>query len=447
MSKSVSTTALPLARAFLVGTYCLDTHDPADSAELLEELCHLADTLGLVVCDRILVRIRTPNSRFLVGSGKAAEIAELARAAQADMIVFDDPLSPSQQRNWERLMEMPVVDRHEIILDIFAKHARTREAVLQGSLAKARYDLPRLKRRWSHFSRQRGMRGGMMGRGEGEQQIEIDYRQVRSRIAQLKEELEEVEKARTVQRRLRQRRAVSVAALVGYTNAGKSRVFNRLTQAGVLVENQLFATLDSTVRRLRLPDRQELLLTDPVGFIRKLPHLLVEAFKSTLEEVLEADFLLEILDAANPQVEEHHTATAAVLKEIGAERHPTITVFNKIDLVADPLVIQRLRRKHPDAIFVSAKDGSGIERLLTRLAEQIRHLRHTIRLLVPHSRYDILSRIHAQGQVIHQEFNEDGILVEAAVPFSLVSLLRPFEQTQAPLNPLNMDNGRGRNES
>jgi len=415
-------------RALLVGTHTAEPSALAQAEELLSELGQLTATLGLRVLDRVLVKMRTPQSRYLIGSGKAAEIVALAAQCGADAIIFDETLTPSQQRNWEKLAGRTVIDRQEVILDIFARHARTKEAVLQVALARAEYDLPRLKRRWVHLSRQRGMKGGMMGRGEGEQQIEIDSRQVQTRISQLRAELAEVSKVRHVQRQRREKRAVPVAAIVGYTNAGKSCLFNSLTHAGVVVEDILFATLDATVRRLCLPNNQELLLVDTVGFVRKLPHLLVEAFRSTLEEITTADFLIEVLDVSSSAAEEHHATTCGVLQEIGGARLPTITVFNKTDLVPDPALLQRLRRRHHDAVFLSAKSGAGLEGLLTRMVEQLEYTRRRVRLFIPHSRYDVLAMLHRTSHILSRKFTEEGIEIAAAVPVSLLGPLGPFNK-------------------
>jgi len=428
----ITLSPLPPLRAFLVGVHDLKT-DPEEARELVEELGELARTLGMEVTGQLLVRLREPQPRYLVGSGKADEICALARNAAAEVIIFDDPLSPAQQRNWEKLAgSLPVIDREEVILDIFAKRAHTREAILQVGLARAQYDLPRLKRRWIHLSRQRGARGGMGGRGEGEQQIEIDARLVKHQIVKLRQELAAVSRHRAVQRCRRQRRALPLAAIVGYTNAGKSCLLNRLTRAEVLVENKLFATLDPTVRRLRLGGNQELLLADTVGFIRKLPHQLVEAFKSTLEEVAGADFLLEILDITSAEVDAHHDTTTAVLREIGAERRPVITVFNKIDQVTDPLLLQRFRRRFRDAVFISARTGTGLEVLEERLAAQVAQGLRRVSLLLPHLRGDLLAQLHRAGRVLEEKFTEAGAEVVAEAPLSLLPALEPYQHQPPP---------------
>ena len=406
------------------------------SPETLAELTLLADTLGVETLQTMLVKIREPQPRFLIGAGKSDEIVALARQIGAELIIFDDPLSPSQQRNWEKLAGMPVIDRQEVILDIFKLHARTKEAVLQVELAKARYDLPRLRRRWLHFSRQRGMGGGMGGgRGEGEQQVELDARMIKNRITRLQELLAEVTKTRHNQRSLRQKKAVPVAAIVGYTNAGKSCLFNRLTESAVLVQDKLFATLDPTMRRLPLPGKQELLLTDTVGFVRKLPHQLVEAFKSTLEVVTDADFLIEVLDVTSPEAETHHATTWAVLTEIGASLLPVITVYNKTDLLAEPLSQQRLRRKDHTALFLSAKTGDGVPKLLERLTAQIAHARRQVELHLPPERYDILALLHRTSQIMELEYTGDGIRVSASVSPAIAGQLAEFEVTEKELPP------------
>jgi len=320
-----------LTHAFLVGVQMADMPE-GEGDELLAELAELVGNLRLEIVRKTLVRLRRVSPSLLIGSGKAAEIAELAKADGADVIVFDAALSPAQQRNWEELTGLAVIDRQEVILEVFADRAHTREAVLQVALARMEYSLPRLTRAWTHLSRQRGR--GSLG-GEGETQLEQDRRVVRARIAQLKAELAEVVRQRAVQRSRRQRVPVPTVAIVGYTNAGKSSLLNALTGAHVLAEDKLFATLDPTTRQLELPGNRKVLITDTVGFIRRLPHGLVEAFKATLEEVVVADLLIHVLDATNPQVDKHRTTTLEVLAELGAGDRPTITVFNKIDLATE----------------------------------------------------------------------------------------------------------------
>lgn len=411
-------------RALLVG---VEPHDsPGSGREAVAELIRLVDTLGLAVVGQVMVRVRRPGSRYLVGSGKAQEIVDKAAACRAEVIIFDEALTPSQQRNWEKLSELAVIDRQEVILDIFAARAHTREAVLQVKLAQAEYELPRLKRRWTHLSRQRGMRGGMGLRGEGEQQIEVDYRLVKKRIAQLRGELDQVRLRRSVQRGKRTKKPVPVAAIVGYTNAGKSSLLNALTNAEVLVEDKLFATLDPTIRRIGLPNNQDLLLCDTVGFIRKLPHLLVEAFKATLEETRVADFLIEVLDAEAGELDAHHETTREVLRELGADRTPVVTVLNKVDLIPGALALRRLQRRYPDAVLVSAATGDGLTGLRERLASELNRLLREVDLLVPHDRYDVVDTLHRTSRILQEKYEPEGVRLTVAVPASLMGLLRDF---------------------
>jgi len=416
---------LKVERAFLVG---VQIGGPTDTSmdEILNELAELSRTLGVEVVGRTQVKIRRPNSKLLVGKGKADELLDMARSCEADVIIFDDPLTPSQQRNWENFADLAVIDRQEVILDIFAARAQTKEATLQVSLAQANYSLPRLKRRWTHLHRQRGMKGGMGLRGEGEQQIEVDSRLVRDRIVQLKRQLVTVQQHRQTRRGKRRRKPVAVAAIVGYTNAGKSSLLNAMTSADVFVENKLFATLDATVRRVALPNRQELLLVDTVGFIRKLPHLLVEAFKSTLEETRFADFLIEVLDVAGSQIEEHHQTTREILTEIDATKKNVITVFNKIDLVHDPLTLRRLRRKYPDAVFISAKTGEGLDEFTDMLAQELETTLQQVELLIPHNRYDLVAKLHRSSAILEERHEAEGTLLKANVPREIFEHVKLF---------------------
>ena len=321
-------------RALLLGLQNAG-QSPEEAEALLEELTELTSNLGIVTPVRLVARLREPNPRFLLGAGKTAEIIALAKEHQCGLIIFDDELHPAQQRNWEAESGLIVIDRQEVILDIFAARARTREARLQVELAQAEYFMPRLRRAWSHLSRQRG--GGVNARGEGETQLELDQRIVRDRIQRLRADLATVRKQRGVQRRQRLRVPLPTAAIVGYTNAGKSSLLNALTGAQVLAADKLFATLDPATRRLRLPSGRILLLTDTVGFVRRLPHRLVEAFKATLEEALVADLLIHVVDASSPEAVAHHTTTLSVLRELGDAHARIITVFNKLDRVDDPL--------------------------------------------------------------------------------------------------------------
>ena len=379
----------------LIGNYTLASQRD-EAASLLDELADLVKTRGIAIAGRELIQHREMHAKYLIGSGKAEEIAERAKAEKLAGIVFDHDLSPSQQRNWELLAGMPVLDRQKVILDIFAARARTREARLQIELAQLEYSLPRLTRAWSHLG---GQGGGIGGRGEGESQLEQDRRRSWKAMDKLKAELKEIRSARATQRKDRQRTPVPNCAIVGYTNSGKSSLLRRLTGAEVLVEDKLFATLDTMTRKVALPSHQPLLLTDTVGFVRKLPHRLVEAFKATLEEAVQADFLVHLLDASAPGVLEFHQTTLDVLRELGAGDRPVIIVFNKIDKVADPAVLHRLRSHFPDALFISVHSGEGIPALLEKMTEHASPGNVTRELRIPAGESGLLARLHREAQV------------------------------------------------
>jgi len=411
-----------VSRALLVGVQAPGMAQ-GEGAELLGELRELVENLGLTVTRAVLVPLRDRQQpKFLIGSGKAAELIAQAKADGADLIVVDEELSPAQQRNWEEESGLAVIDRQEVILEIFADRAQTREAVLQVALARMEYSLPRLTRAWTHLSRQRGR--GALG-GEGETQLEQDRRIVRDRIAHLKEELARVIRQREVQRRKRLRTPVPGVAIVGYTNAGKSSLLNRLTGAGVLAADKLFATLDPTTRQFALPDGRTLLATDTVGFIRRLPHRLVEAFKATLEEVVASDFILHVLDVANPNVEHHFATTREVLDELGAGDKPAVIVFNKVD-AADPAALAVMRARHPEALFISVHTGEGLDRLVARCAELAVDDQLTADLLVPHHRYDLVARLHEIGTVRRQESRDDGVHLSGRFPLKHRAVFEPF---------------------
>jgi GTP-binding protein HflX len=410
-----------LERAFLVGVQTADMRE-GEGRELLLELKELVENLRLTVTHTELVNLRRPTPSLLLGSGKAAELVAQAKADGADVIVFDEELSPAQQRNWEELSGLAVIDRQEVILEIFSDRAHTREATLQVALARMEYSLPRLTRAWTHLSRQRGK--GSMG-GEGETQLENDRRTVRDRITHLKAELAGVVKQRGVQRTKRQRVPVPTAAIVGYTNAGKSTLLNTLTGAHVLAADKLFATLDPTTRQLVLRGNQKLLVTDTVGFIRRLPHGLVEAFKATLEEVVVADFLVHVLDVTNPNIEQHHATTLSVLGELGAVDKTIVTVFNKVD-AATPAMIRRAKQLVPDALFVSAHTKAGLDALENRCLELIADALGETDLLVPHDRYDVIARLHKLGHIHEQEHEDAGVRIKGRFPDSQAGFFAPF---------------------
>lgn len=416
-------------RALLVGP-CFDGEDPEETESLLDELDDLVDTLGVPVVGHMMVRAGKPKPKLLVGSGKADEIIARAAEVQADVIVIDHDLSPAQQRNWEELSKVCVIDREEVILDIFGKRAHTSEARLQVELARLEYSLPRLTRAWTHLSRQSGG-GGTGGRGEGEMQIEVDRRLVRRKISKLKARLRDVRRRRATQRHQRLRTPVPTAAIVGYTNAGKSSLLHRLTGADVFIEDKLFATLDTTTRKIRLPDGQWLLLTDTVGFVRRLPHGLVESFKATLEEAVMADFLIHVVDASHPKAEEFIETTSDVLAELGADTKRTVTVFNKLDLVEERGDLAYLKRDFPEAVFISVHTGEGVSELMDRLADMQNDLviQHTYSF--PHDRSDLVSSLHRHGKVLTTEYEDDHVIVEAIVPHRFEAHYTGFELDRA----------------
>jgi GTP-binding protein HflX len=409
-------------RALLVSAYTdKATRDHAQS--LMEELEELVNTLGIPIFDRLLVFIRDVGPRFLLGSGKAEEIAARVKEEGLDVIIFDNELSPSQQRNWEKLTGVTVIDRTEVILDIFARRAQSREARLQIDLARMEHALPRLTGAWGHLVRQGG---GIGARGEGETQLEQDKRRIRGNIDRLRRELEAVRSARATQRKDRKRAPVPNAAIVGYTNAGKSSLLRRLTGADVLVEDKLFATLDTTTRKIALPNKQPLLLTDTVGFVRKLPHQLVESFNATLEESALSDFLIHLLDASAPEVMEFYNTTRKVLEELGAGEQPTLVVFNKIDKVVDPAVLMGLRRHFPDALFVSVQTGDGIPELVERMGEFVSAGATVRELRLPQAASDQIARIHRHARVLETEYVGDEVRLVALVPARLAEELTEF---------------------
>ena len=397
-------------KALLVGVI-LPNGEDIDHEESLLELKELACNLDYDVKESILVKVRKPQARFLTGPGKAEELIALAKSHKCGSILFDEPLLPSQQRNWEKVSELNVIDRQEVILDIFADRAQTKEAVLQVELARLQYELPRMKRLWTHLDRQRG--GGTVQRGEGEAQIEIDQRLIRKRISRVKSELEQVVKRRGVQRKQRMKVPVPSAAIVGYTNAGKSTLLNKLTGSEVLAADKLFATLDPTSRKLTLPSGRVIVGTDTVGFVRRLPHRLVEAFKATLEEALVADFLVHVLDGSSTGVESHLKTTLEVLAELDADDKPRLTVFNKMDLVNDPAVRRHLTQLAPDALFVSSHSGEGLEDLLIRLDDSLRRTPVLAELLVPYDHYDLVAQLHKLGCVQKEETLDEGVRIVA----------------------------------
>ncbi|NCF94117.1 MAG: GTPase HflX [Verrucomicrobiaceae bacterium] len=414
-------------RALLVGVY-FDKHEADEAESLLDELRELVKTLGIGVVDQLLVRVPKSHARYLMGTGKTEEVIDVAKDLECDCIIFDNELTPAQQRAWEQDSNICVIDRQEVILDIFNVRAQTKEARLQVQLARMEYSLPRLARMWTHLDRQGG---GVGARGEGEKQWETDRRLARKRIDRVKAQLEEVRKQRTTQRKERERMPLPHASIVGYTNAGKSTLLNRLTGSSVLAEDMLFATLDTTTRRIELPDGQPLLLTDTVGFIRRLPHRLVEAFKATLEEALLADFLIHLLDASDPEVLATYTTTQEVLAELGAEEKRKLLVFNKVDLVEDNTMRRELESRFPDACFISAGTGEGLENLQNRMSTMLAGRVHRLHLRVPQSRHDVVTRLHRDGKIISTDYEGQDVLLQAVIPKAMQDLVTPFIDSEA----------------
>ena len=411
------------ARVFLVGVE-LKSRTAAHVRESLDELEELAETAGAqIICEGIQ-KMAAPVAATYIGPGKAQEFAAQARANDVDTIIFDDELSPAQTRNLEKIFACKIMDRTALILEIFGQRARTREGKLQIEHAQLKYLLPRLTRYWSHLSRQRGSTGSIGG--EGESQLEADRRKLSERIEKIESELEKVVRQRETQRAGRQRSEWPLASIVGYTNAGKSTLLNALTGSAVLAEDKLFATLDPTTRRLRLPTNQNVLLTDTVGFIKKLPHGLVEAFKATLEEVVQADLLLHVVDISHPQAEEQIDAVNTVLMEIGAAEKPVLMVFNKIDQGNGSGTLNRLREKFSNAVAISAKTGEGIAPLLAELGTQLRPVREFLDLRVPQEKAAVIARIHAVGQIVSSRYTGKTARFKVRIPPHLLEEFAPF---------------------
>jgi GTP-binding protein HflX len=399
-------------RALLIGTgYGSSSIDEAEAS--LDELVLLTETAGADPVERVLQRRAVPDPATYIGRGKAQELRHLATALDIDVVVFDDELTPAQQRNLEKIFAVDVVDRAALILDIFAQHATTQEGMIQVELAQLRYRLPRLRGRGLQLSQQAGGIGTR--RGPGETQLEVDRRQLVRRVQKLERELREVAATRDTQRKARRRREILQVALVGYTNAGKSTLLNRLTNSGVLVENQLFSTLDPTTRRLHLPGGETVLVTDTVGFVRRLPHQLVEAFRTTLEEVTGADLLVHLVDASSPEPEARIDAVDAVLREIGAGSVPVVLAWTKTDL-ADHDEVKRLLEANRGSVAVSAATGEGIEDFLGTLGERLRSLTRVVEYVVPYERGDVLAALHRAGEVLVEVHGDNGTRVRARLP-------------------------------
>ncbi|HJZ00502.1 MAG TPA: GTPase HflX [Streptosporangiaceae bacterium] len=424
--------ALRLERVVLVGVWAEGSLASAENS--LRELSRLAETAGSEVLDALIQRRGRIDAATYIGSGKARELADIVAAAGADTVICDGELTPSQLRRLEGVVHAKVIDRTALILDIFAQHARSREGKAQVELAQLQYMLPRLRGWGESLSRQAGGRvaggGGIGTRGPGETKLETDRRRLRARIARLKKDIAGMSTGRKVQRGRRTRRDVPSVVIAGYTNAGKSSLLNALTGAGVLVEDALFATLDPAVRRALTPSGRAFTLTDTVGFVRHLPHQLVDAFRSTLEETAEADLIVHVVDGSDPEPEAQIAAVRGVLAEIGAADVPELVVVNKID-AADPVVLQALRAREPGSISVSAKTGAGLAALRDVIEAALPRLETQVRVVVPYGRGDLVARAHADGEVLHAEHVADGTLLDARVPPGLAAQLEAAALTPA----------------
>ena len=414
-----------LERVVLVGVWTEGSVTDAENS--LRELAALAETAGSQVVDGVIQRRDSPDPATYIGSGKARELRDQVVEGGADTVICDGELTPSQLRQLEEVVKVKVVDRTWLILDIFAQHAKSREGKTQVSLAQMQYLMPRLRGWGESLSRQAGGRaggatGGVGTRGPGETKIETDRRRIRSQMAKLRREIAAMETARRTQRGDRRRHQVPAVAIAGYTNAGKSSLLNRLTGAGVLVDDTLFATLDPTVRRSRTSDGREFTLSDTVGFVRHLPHQLVEAFRSTLEEVAEADLVVHVVDAAHPDPESQLAAVREVLADIGAGGVPELVVLNKSD-AADPMTVTRLRRHEPDSVVVSARTGDGFAALQRAIEAGLPRPEVEVDVLVPYSRGDLVARAHREGEVLSEVHQEDGTVLHARVRADLAAAL------------------------
>lgn len=387
-----------------------------DLEESMAELRELAATAGAKVVDTVTQKLDHPTAPYYIGKGKAEEVAMRCTEHGAGSIIFDDELSPAQGRNLESVTSKKILDRTQLILDIFARRARSREGRLQIELAQLQYLLPRLTRMWTHLSRQTG---GIGTRGPGETQLEVDRRRVQERIARLQRELEEVRKHRAIQREGRSRHQWPVVAIVGYTNAGKSSLLNRLTNAGVIAEDKLFATLDPTTRQFVLPNKLKVLFTDTVGFIRKLPHTVIESFKATLEELKSADLLVHVVDVSHPQWEEQITATDNVISELEANGKHTLIVFNKIDRVTNPEAIDSALARYPHSVAISVKTGENLQDFVDELQNQLSAWRMRQQLRIPQSDSAALAELHRAGHVVEIRYEGDDALVTAHIPPAL----------------------------
>lgn len=418
---------LQLEKVVLIGIW--GEHSLPDAENSLRELAALAETAGAQVLDGLLQRRQHPDPATFLGKGKAQELRELVRSLGADTVVADTELAPSQRRALEDVVKVKVIDRTAVILEIFAQHAKSREGKAQVELAQLEYLLPRLRGWGESMSRQAGGRAaggeGIGSRGPGETKIELDRRRINTRMAKLRKQIAAMKPARETKRANRKRNQIPSVAIAGYTNAGKSSLLNRLTSAGVLVQNALFATLDPTVRQSKTPDGREYTLTDTVGFVRNLPHQLVEAFRSTLEEISDADLVLHVVDASHPDPGSQIETVRKVISEVGATNIRELIVFNKVDLV-DQATIISLRSLQPDACLVSSRTGQGFAELELAISERLPRPNVLVRVLIPYNRGELVSRMHLNSEIIKLEYQEHGTYLEARVKEDLAAELMPY---------------------
>ncbi len=413
LTATVTDLDVEVQKAFLVGVV-VGGASIDDAQRSLEELALLTDTAGSDPIDAELLKRDRPDPARFIGKGQAEELAAITKALDIDVVVFDNDLTPVQQRNLAKIFHCDVVDRIAVILDIFAQHATSNEGMLQVELALLRYHLPRLRGKGAELSRQGFGLGGIGSRGPGETRLETDRRRIYSRVTRLEKEIKGLSNSRNTQRKARRSSHTPLVALVGYTNAGKSTLLNQITDADVLTENRLFSTLGSTVRKAHLPSGEDILMSDTVGFVRRLPHMLVEAFRSTLEEINDATLMLHVVDSSDPGAESQITAVREVLLEIGAAQIDEQLVFNKTDL-ADPTALARLKRVYPDGVFLSALTGDGIDGLGDTITKRLADQYQEVKLSIPYDRADIVAAIHREGAVISADHGEDGTVVQARI--------------------------------
>ena len=440
--KNPHPTQPPREKAFLVGVDLYKKERLLTVEDSLSELALLADTAGLDIVGELTQKLEHPNPETFIGAGKVEELKALVEETLANVVIFDDELSPRHLRELEKILggHVRMLDRTALILDIFAQHAHTSEGMLQVELAQYEYYLPRLTRQWTHLARQAGGGGGRTGssggvglRGPGETQLEVDRRQIRTRISHLKKELENVEAHRSRYRSQRKRSRIPTVALVGYTNSGKSTLLNKITKSDVHVADQLFATLDPTTRRVELPGGHRALLTDTVGFIQKLPTMLVAAFHATLEEIAEADLLLHVVDISHPNAFSQFESVQQTLGEINAGHIPAITALNKIDLLSDPERAQEIASQYPQSVGISALKGSGIRDLLDLVQMELFEKLVPIHVKLPYQQGQLISLFHEAGQVERIEHGHGGIEIVGRIPGRMVAQFSEWQHEAIPL--------------